>query len=261
MPRWMLGVAFIAGLLPGGILYWMSRPAVPAVLPPVSIDRKTVAVPSPPPPSTESDVKEKPREGTARRAPTAVFDVAELGRMLAERSHQLEAAQGAQADLTRQLRELEAKMDALVQEEAKRKTAEAELREQLVLAQKEAEAAKNAAQSREATLRETEAANQQLRKQVSEINQRSVRRRQTGTELEELGRRRESYLNNILGRYREATDLFRTMSLRIDNPRDTGSPFSNDLSRIQQAIQLADEDLRQLRVLNAQAARLQKELN
>lgn len=138
---------------------------------------------------------------------------------------------------------------------------ETELREQLAVAQQDGDAAKAAAGSRQAAFRDLDTANQQLRRQLSEATQGNGRRKQAGIELDEIGRRRESYLNNILGRYREATELFRAMSLRLDNPRDAGSPLSNDLSRIQQAIQLADEDLRQLRALNSQAARLQKDLN
>lgn len=202
-----------------------------------------------------------PKATPARTTPPAVFDAAELSRMLAERSYQLEASQGAQSELARQLRELETKFDLVTQETAKLKAAEAEVRDELALALKEADAAKGIAQGRQAALRDLEAANQQLRRQLSEAAQGNGRRKQAGIELDELGRRRESYLNNILGRYREATELFRAMSLRLDNPRDAGSPLNNDLSRIQQAIQLADEDVRQLRALSSQAARLQKELN
>ena len=245
------------GLFPGLLLYWSARPAnvvVPTVAPtvlPLPAPTAPVAVPK------EPDA----RPLAPKRSPSTIFDASELARMLGERSDQLKASQSAHADLTRQLRELEAKFDALSQEEGKRKVAENELREQLTAAQREVDSVKIAAQTREATVRDLELKSQEFRKQASETTLKTGRRKQAGTELEEIGRRRESYLNNILGRYREATELFRAMSLRLDNPRDGSSPQNNDLSRIQQAIQLADEDLRQLRVLNAQAARLQKELN
>ncbi len=260
VPRWTLALAFLAGLLPGGLLYWRARQAQPA--PPVVLQATpapTAVIPTPQ--ETTEPKSETPQPHSTGRRATAVFDAAELGRLLAERSQQLEVAQSGQADLTRQLRELEAKMDGLTQEDAKRRASEADLREQVAQLQKQLESASALAQTKEATLRENEAALKQLRQEAAEGAQRGTRRRQIRTELEELGRRRESYLNNIITRYREATDLFRTMSLRLDNPRDASSPLSNDLSRIQQAIQLADEDIRQLRVLNAQAARLQKDLN
>jgi chromosome segregation ATPase len=261
MPRWTLLVAFLLGLLPGMVLYWTSRATVTPVTQPAAPPASSSVKPEPVPVEPETEKKDVQPTAGSRRGSTAIFDAAELNRMLAERSHQLEAAQGAQADLTRQLRELEGKVELLVQEEGRRKALEAELRDQLTSVQREAESAKTTAQSRETALRELESVTQQLRKQVAEAGQSRNRRAQARTELEELARRRDGYLNNILGRYREATDLFRTMSLRLDNPRDAGSPLNNDLSRIQQAIQLAEEDLRQLRVLNAQAARLQKELN
>lgn len=258
MPRWTLAAAFALGLLPGLLLYWSVRPTNPPVTQPVTPAAPPVTPPPATPPAT---TEEQPAPNRPPRAPTAVFDAAELARMLGERSDQLKAAQNAQADFTRQLRELEAKVEIMIQEEAKRKISESELRDQLTTAQRETDAVKITAQTRDTALRELETKNAELRKQVADATQKNGRRKQAGAELEELGRRRESYLNNILGRYREATDLFRTMSLRLDNPRDAGSPLNNDLSRIQQAIQSADEDLRQLRVLNAQAARLQKDLN
>lgn len=258
----MLAGAFALGLLPGMWFYGQSRRTVAEVMRvrPVAV---SPTLTSPPavilPPELKKNV---PLKATpAKTSAAAVVDVAELGRMLAERSRQLEVSQGAHAELARQLRELDTKFDGVTQEAAKLKAADAEVREQLALAQKEADAAKTAAQGRLAAFRELESANQQLRRQLGEATQSNGRRKQTITDLDDIGRRRESYLNNILGRYREATELFRAMSLRLDNPRDGGSPLNNDLSRIQQAIQLADEDLRQLRMLNAQVARLQKDLN
>ena len=225
---------------------------------PVAVTPTLTPLPSVIQPEHKKDV---PTKGTsAKPSPAAVFDTAELGRILAERSHQLEASQGAQADFARQLRELEAKFDGVTQEAAKIRASEAELREQMSLVQRDGDAAKTAAQGRQAAFRDLELANQQVRRQLSEATQGNGRRKQAGVELDEIERRRESYLTNILGRYREATELFRAMSLRLDNPRDASSPLNNDLSRIQQAIQLADEDLRQLRTLNSQAVRLQKDL-
>ena len=257
----MLVGAFALGLLPGMLFYWQSRRTAAEVMGVLPVAVTPTLTPSPAVMLPDPKKSLPPKAARAKTSAPAVFDAAELGRMLAERSHQLEASQGAQADLSRQLRELEARFDGVTQEAAKLKAAEAEIREQLALAQKEADAAKGVAQGRQTAFRDLELAGQQLRRQLSEATQGYTRRKQAGIELDEIARRRESYLNNILGRYREATDMFRVMSLRLDNPRDAGSPLSNDLSRIQQAIQLADEDLRQLRALNSQAARLQKDLN
>ena len=102
MPRWTLAAAFALGLLPGLIPYWSSRPAIPPVTQPVTQTASPVTpAPTPPPATTQ----EQPAPNRPQRAPTAVFDAAELARMLGERSDQLKAAQAAQADFTRQLRD------------------------------------------------------------------------------------------------------------------------------------------------------------
>jgi hypothetical protein len=71
-------------------------------------------------------------------------------------------------------------------------------------------------------------------------------------DLEELNRRREAYVGNILRRYRDIADHFRALP--------AGADQSADLARVNNAIQMAEEDLRQLSALNAQAARIQQRL-
>ena len=70
------------------------------------------------------------------------------------------------------------------------------------------------------------------------------------------------YLNNILRRYREITEQYHAMAGVLDSRRDReAAPVNNtEISRIQNAISLADEDLKQINALNAQASRLEKKL-
>jgi hypothetical protein len=70
------------------------------------------------------------------------------------------------------------------------------------------------------------------------------------------------YLNNILRRYREITEQYRAMSGVLDSRRDReAAPVrSTEIGRIQNAIALAEEDLKQIDALNAQAARIEKKL-
>jgi hypothetical protein len=56
----------------------------------------------------------------------------------------------------------------------------------------------------------------------------------------------------MLRRYKDVTEQYRALSARLDNPPDT--------SRIQDSIALAEEDMRQLAGLNAQASRLQQRI-
>jgi hypothetical protein len=63
-------------------------------------------------------------------------------------------------------------------------------------------------------------------------------------------------------RYRDITSQFRAMSGMLDSSREPkSSPLSDAaLTRIQNDVSLADDDLRQLTELNAQARQLEKKL-
>ena len=83
------------------------------------------------------------------------------------------------------------------------------------------------------------------------------------TELQDLDSRREAYMTSIMRRYRDITSQFRAMSGMLGSTRDSNStsPFSDAaLTRIQSAVSAADDDLRQLTELNAQARQLEKKL-
>ena len=73
-------------------------------------------------------------------------------------------------------------------------------------------------------------------------------------EIEDLNRRREAFLTALLRRYREVTDLYRNFTLNAET--HAGGLQAGDLSRIQTAIQHAEDDLRQLQALNARMAQL-----
>ncbi len=81
-------------------------------------------------------------------------------------------------------------------------------------------------------------------------------------QLEDLDRRRDAHLTSILSRYRDITSQFRAMSGMLDSARDPNSvAFTGaEVTRIQNAIALADDDLRRLSDLNAQARQLEKKL-
>lgn len=84
---------------------------------------------------------------------------------------------------------------------------------------------------------------------------------QTVSDLENIFRRREIYLNNILRRYREITEQYRARSGVQDGRGRAANPLSSaEISRIQNSLDLAEDDLKQLTALSAQAQRLQKKL-
>lgn len=82
------------------------------------------------------------------------------------------------------------------------------------------------------------------------------------SDLQDLDRRRDLYLTSITRRYRDITNQFRAMSGMLDSSRDpNSSSFSGAaLLRIQNDMSLAEDELRQLNDVNAQARQLEKKL-
>jgi chromosome segregation ATPase len=82
------------------------------------------------------------------------------------------------------------------------------------------------------------------------------------TDLQDLDRRRDAHLTSLMRRYRDVTSQFRAMGGMLDSSHEPNSSAFSDaaLTRIQNTVSLADDDLRQLSELNAQAHELEKKL-
>jgi chromosome segregation ATPase len=84
--------------------------------------------------------------------------------------------------------------------------------------------------------------------------------------LEELDHRRDAYLTSILRRYRDLSSDFRNMGSMLDTSHDpnheasAGACGGAALSRIQNAVNSAEDDLRQINDLNARSLKLLKQL-
>ena len=102
----------------------------------------------------------------------------------------------------------------------------------------------------------------QLQAENSEGTTRAAEREHILNSLQELDRRRESYLTSIGDRYRNITSQFRTMSGMMDSNRGRDSnAFSGPaLDLIQNAISLSENDFQHLSELNAKAFQLEKRL-
>jgi chromosome segregation ATPase len=185
---------------------------------------------------------------------------ATLVRQLNERTEALAASEAAVSELQSRLREQEARTASLKEDLDRAQSAEKTALERLDVAQKALDTARAEAEVRERRLAAADAASTELRRRSEEAARKTARLARLLDELDDTARRQDAYLNSILRRYREVSDLYRTLALRLDNPREGPPSANNDLSRIQNAISLADEDLRQLRSLQAQAAKLQKEV-
>jgi len=73
---------------------------------------------------------------------------------------------------------------------------------------------------------------------------------------------RDVYLTSILRRYRDITGEFRAMSSMLDTSHDSTSTACSGatLGRIQNAVNLTEDDLNQLNELNARAQKIEKQL-
>ncbi len=107
-----------------------------------------------------------------------------------------------------------------------------------------------------------ESENAKLRSNQSEASARAAELGRVVADLQELDRRRDAYLTSIARRYHDITSQFRAMSGMLDSSRDPNASALSGaaLTRIQNAISLADDDLRQLNELNAQSRQLEKKL-
>lgn len=74
-------------------------------------------------------------------------------------------------------------------------------------------------------------------------------------EVEDLNRRREAQIATLQRRYREVNDVYRAFLLNEQNRERAGAGNqAGDISRVQNSIQQAEDDLRQIQVLNARIA-------
>lgn len=99
-------------------------------------------------------------------------------------------------------------------------------------------------------------ANKTLREENRAANDKISKITQIVDQLDDIHRRRDVYLTSILRRYNEITDQYRSLASRFDHRGEGSGPSGVEISRIQNSISMAEEDLRQINALNAQAERL-----
>lgn len=140
--------------------------------------------------------------------------------------------------------------------------AEAGLQSQLDALQKELSSALTQVENSQQQVAKLQKANAHLKREHNSASIRTAEREHILNSLQDLDRRRETYLRSISDRYRNITNQFRTMSGMLDSNRGQDSKaFSGAaLDLIQNTISLTDNDLQHLTQLNAQAFRLEKKL-
>jgi chromosome segregation ATPase len=216
--------------------------------------------PAPAPVVEESHGAEASHGG--RRQPSEAEIEARLDsvRMLGQVKDQLAVAKTSIAELQARVHELEATAVQAGEESKRRAAAETELRESLASANRVVEAMQTELKGKTERLAAVETASRRTSEDMKAANDKIEKMTAWSREFEDLNRRREGYLTNLMRRYRDLTDQVRAMTIRLDNPQEGARSQVVDLPRLQNVVQLAEEDLRQLASLNSQAARLAKKL-
>ena len=200
-------------------------------------------------------------------APRLVTDAAAAQALSAaeqqvRRLHDSLAQSAAEAEhLQAKVDGLESRVETAAEENHRLSTAAEEDRKNLDDANQAMETLRAQLKAGGVRLAELENLNAKLKNEAANGRQSSAQTQQTIADLENIFHRREMYLNNILRRYKEITEQYRALSgVRDGRDREAGPQSGAEISRIQNSIALAEEDLKQISTLNVQAERLQKKL-
>ena len=155
----------------------------------------------------------------------------------------------------------EAKVQDLSLDNKRLSASEADLKDNLSAANQAVDALQKELKSSRDRVTQVEIAYQKLRDQGGADARRLAEIQQLAAQLLDIHKRRENYLNSVLRRYRQITEQYRSLSGVLQTQRtDAPAAGGADLARIQDSIAMAEEDLRQLNVLNAQALLIQKKM-
>jgi len=140
--------------------------------------------------------------------------------------------------------------------------AHSDLRTKLEAAEKAVDTANREVRKKDDRISQLIEAARSAREDANQRSRRLAELNRLTQQMEDLERRREDSSDTLLSRYREVTEQYRALAGAIDGQQPSGGGVSRslDLSRIQQTIASAEEELRQLRSLNSQAQRLHKQI-
>ena len=156
--------------------------------------------------------------------------------------------------------DLESELEQVKGESSSLASREKELEEKLSWANRLIAAMQSELKGKTSQLTPLQMSNRSLREENQQIKEKNGRISSWADQLEDINRRRESYLTNILRRYRDLTEQYRSMAARMENPGEAQPPSGAEITRIGDAISMAEDDLRQISSLNARAERLQKQI-
>ncbi len=182
-------------------------------------------------------------------------------RNLAQAEQRIAALQSALNEARERGGQLDAQVERLQAENKRLESAAAETREDLASARRVIEATDNELKSKSERVAQLEAAVRSAREAQGAAQKKSQQVSTLLGEFADLNRRRETTLQSLQRRFRDISDQYRAFALRLDTHRDNPAAAMPDVSRIQAAVQAAEEEMRQLNTLNTQAQRLAQKLS
>lgn len=214
------------------------------------LDRLGQGLPAP----AQADLRDHREHGLSQPA-------LESARLLIQTREKLAAADASIRQLESRIHELEAQVERVTDENKRLAAAETDLKETMTTTNRVLEAVRTELKGKDERLSLVMVTNNQLQAENRKNAEKIAQLPRLMRDLEEVNRRRETQITTILRRYREITDQYRTIAAHADRPGEAATGITNEVSRIGNAIQMAEEDLRQLSALNAQAGRIQQRLN
>lgn len=183
----------------------------------------------------------------------------EQAKLLIQFREHLAAANHSVESLQAKLQETQYALEKVSEENKRVSASETELKERIGAANRVLESVQTELKGKENRIAELDTAYRMLRDENRTNAEKAAQVPRALQELEQINRRRDTYLTGILRRYHDITEQYRSLASRLD--RENSGPGSSELGAIQNAISMTDEDMRQLSALNAQAVRIQQKLS
>jgi chromosome segregation ATPase len=200
---------------------------------------------------------EEPAEEAHARRVTPTTEDLERARLAIQLRESLKEANATISELETRIGSLEERLKKATDENQRLSGEERDLRDRVDTTIRLVDAVQAELKSRNERLAQLELQNRSLRDAAATAADRATKAAQAIREVEEINRRRETYLTSVLRRFRDLTDQYRAIAMRIDSEREGRTALPGELSRIQSTVAMAEEDLKQIASLSAQASRAQ----
>jgi len=209
-------------------------------------------------------IEAPPAAGKATPIPHAADSArVEAVRALADLQKRFDALQAQVQSLQSARSDLEASIESMRADRRRLSTSEAELKDALASSRRVVDAMETELKTKTARIASLEADLRRANDSNAADNRRTSQVASILSSFEDLNRRRENTLISLQRRFRDLTDSYRALALRLDTQRDSQTPMqitSAEVSRITAAVQSAEDELRQISTLNAESQRLSRRL-